>query len=335
VKKNILFLIVIILSSNLYSQEIDTLPYNSFRDRIVLYGDVGTNSSHFTLKDNFNNGINKINYKHNIKTVLGIGFAYKWFAIHLGFALPVNLRSTTKFGHSNYFDLKLRGTYKQIYYYAGVRSYKGFSIIDEYKWNDSLTSFQPNGIYPNISSSSLTIDLWYLVSKKFEMHAVLGRVGNYKKFAQTVYFKSSINSFNVNNKKESIIPIALTDSTDRSQANSIGAFELTFIPGYAMVNRLNNWQYSVFGGVGVAFQSSYYVKDKTSRSFTGLAPRFDLRLSYGYNVDKYFLLLEGNYTIRSVKIQSLKYNQSFYNVRIIGGYRFKTKKSKQKENPQP
>ncbi len=333
--KNLIFVLVFFHSfSILIAQELDSIPFTSFRDRVVLYGDIGTNSSHFTLKDNFQLGVTKLEYRHNIKTIIGFGVAYKWFAIHLGFALPGNLRSTTKYGKSRYFDLKIRGTYKQIYYYAGLRSYKGFSIKNEYLWNSNLTSYQPNGIYPSISSTNLEIDVYYLVSKKFDMHSVLGRVGNYKRFAHTIYFKNSINSFNVNNKSSSIIPIELTDSTDRSQANSIGALELTFIPGYAFVNRFKNFQYSAFGGIGVAFQSSYYIKDKTNRSFTGLAPRFDIRLSFGYNVEKVFLFLEGNYNLRSVDIQSLKYNQSFYNIRLLGGYRFKSKQSRQKENPQ-
>ncbi len=330
--KKIVFLFIL-FSRFSFSQEIDTIPFNSYKDRIVAYADIGSNSSHFTLQDNFNLGVNKLHFKHNIKTILGVGFSYKWFAIHLGFALPGNLKSTSKFGNSKYFDLKLRGTYKQIYYYAGLRSYRGFYLKNEYEWNDSLTSFQPNGIYPNLSSSSIEIDVWYFISKKFDMHAVLGRVGNYKRFAQTIYFKNSINAFNINNKSESIIPSALSDSTDRMNANSMGVIELAFIPGYAFVNRFKNWQYSAFGGVGVAFQSSYYIKDKVSRSFTGLAPRFDFRLSYGYNVSDYFIFIEGNYNLRSVKIQSLQYNQSFFNARLIGGYRFKTKSSKRKENP--
>ena len=333
-KKSVAILFILFLSTNLNAQELDTIPFVSFRDKIVLYTDLGSNSAHFTLKDNFNNGINKLNYKHNIKTILGIGFAYKWFALHFGFALPGNLKSTSKYGNSKYFDLKLQGTYKQIYFYAGLRSYQGFYLKDEQKWNDSLPSFQPNGIYKNISSTNLEINVYYFLSKKFNMHSVLGRVGKYKRFAQTVYFKNSINIFNINNKKESIIPAQLSDSTDRLNANSIGAFELTFIPGYAMVNSKNNWQYSVFAGVGVAFQSAYYVKDKKNRSYTGLAPRFDLRMSFGYNVDKYFIHLEGNYNLRSVKIQSLKYNQSFYNIRLVGGYRFHTKETRRKENQQ-
>ena len=328
-KKIVLFFLL--LSNFSFSQESDTIPFNSYRDRIVIYGDIGTNSSHFTLQDNFNLGVEKLNYKHNIKTILGIGLAYRWFALHLGFALSGNLKSTSKFGNSKYFNLKIRGAYKQIYYYAGIRSYRGFYLKNEFEWNDSLSSFQPNGIYPNISSNSLEVDVWYLVSKKFDMHAVLGRVGHYKRFAQTLYFRNSINAFNINNKTESVIPQPLTDSTDRMNANSIGVIELSFIPGYAFVNRYNDWQYSAFGGIGVAFQSTYYIKDKISRSFTGLAPRFDFRVSFGYNVENYFLTMEGTYNIRSVKIQSLKYNQSYYTVRLLGGYRFKTKKSRVSE----
>jgi len=332
--KLIISCLVLFLTYLSYAQEHDTIPFTSFRDKIIVYTDLGTNSSHFTLKDDFKQGINKLNYKHNIKTILGFGFAYKWFAVHFGFALPGNLKSTTKYGDSKYFDLKLQGTYKQIYFYAGLRSYQGFYLKDEQKWNDSLPSYQPNGIYKNISSTNLEVNVYYFVSKKFDMHSVLGRVGKYNRFAQTVYFKNSINIFNINNKKESIIPAQLTDSTDRSNANSIGAFELTFIPGYAMVNSKNNWQYSMFAGIGVAFQSSYYVKGENNRFYTGLAPRFDLRMSFGYNVEKYFIHLEGNYNLRSVKVQTLKYNQSFYNARLVGGYRFQSKKTKKKENQQ-
>ena len=318
---------IFISAIRLFGQENDSLPYKMYKDRFVMYADVGFNSAPFSLSDKFQNGEDKLKYKNNISPALGIGVAYKWFALRVGFALSGNLKAKNKFGETNYFDIGLKFNIKQVFTNIDLRSYRGYALKDEYKWNDSLNELTPNGIYPNLTATSISANVWYFKSKDFNMHPVLGRVGHYNRAAQTWYFKSSINFFGITNSSD-IVPDLLADSTDRMNAQSIGAIDIGFIPGYAYVNRINNWQFSISGGLGGALQVKNYVINGNSRSFLGIAPRVDFRLLGGYTKPSYFIFLTTDFDVKSIKIQSLQYKQSFYQIKLVAGLRIKTKKSK-------
>ena len=314
------------------AQESDSLPYTMYKDRLVLFSDLGFNSAPFTLRENYLLGVKKIQFKNNVKAALGFGIAYKWFALRVGFTLPGNIKAESRFGNTNYFDLGLKFNVKQVFTSIDLRRYDGYVIKDEYKWNDSLSSLTPNGIYPKVSSTSISANVWWFKSKEFNVKAVLGRVGHYNKSAKTWYFKTSLNYFGVTNTDGSIASPLLTDSTDRVNANGIGALDFGIIPGYAYVNRVNNWQFAVFGGLGGVIQSKIYTRGSITRGFLGLAPRIDFRLLGGYSRPGYFVLLATDFDFKTIKIQKLSYNQAYYNVKLVVGVRIKTKSSKRKDS---
>jgi len=313
----------------LFSQENDTMPYTMYKDRLVLFSDLGFNSAPFTLKDNYLLGVKKLSFKNNIKAALGIGIAYKWFGLRVGFTLPRNIKAESKFGNTNYFDVGLKFNIKQVFTSIDLRRYDGYVIKDEYKWNDSITSLTPNGIYPKVSSTSISANVWWFKSKEFNMQPVMGRVGHYNKSAKTWYFKTSLNYFGITSNDGSIAPTQLTDSTDRTNANAVGALDFGLIPGYAYVNRVNNWQFTIFGGLGGVIQSKFYATGPISRGFLGIAPRVDFRLLGGYSKPGYFVFITSDFDFKSIQIQNLSYNQAYYNVKLLVGVRIRTKKSRQ------
>lgn len=324
-----LILFVFLLPLNLLSQGKDSTAYTLYQKRVVLYADLGFNSAPFSLKDNYNLGVKKIKYKNNIRAVLGIGLAYKWFAFRLGLPIPGQIKSISRFGKTNYYDLGVKFSVKQIFIDIDFRYYNGYVIKGEYKWNDKLNELNPNGIYPSITSFSTSINSWYFNSKNLNMRAVFGKVGHYEKPIHTWYIKSSVNLFGISNGVSSIVPAELSDSTDRQKTSSIVAFDFGAIPGYTYVNRVNNWQFALFGGLGGVVQvQSYKKQDGESKGALGLAPRIDLRFIGGYSKPKYFILLATDFDIKSLKIERLSYNQSFYNIRLITGVRLLKRKNK-------
>ncbi len=318
---------LILSATSVRSQSNDSLPFRMFKSDVILATDLGFYSAPFSLKDNYNLGVNRIKFKNNPKLVLGLGFAYKWFSFRLGFALPVDLRSTKKFEETNYFDVGLRFSIKQTYSTLEFRNYQGFTIKNASHWNDSLDS--PNQFRAKTSSINVSANVYYFKSKSFNFKAAMGKAGHYTGSAQTWYFKSSLNFFGVINEAGSLVPVELTDSSDRTNASSVGALDMGFIPGYAYANRINNWQFAIFGGLGGVIQSKYYTYLGTTRSFLGIAPRLDFRLIVGYSRPRYFLILSGDFDIKSAQIQDLTYNQTYYNVRLTSGFRIKTKASKE------
>jgi len=314
-----------------FAGENDSLSYRLFANRVVLYGDVGFHSAPFSLKDNYGLGVQKLKYKNNVQVAVGLGFVYRWFGLRIGFNLPGNIRPESKFGKTNYFDLGLKFNLKQTFCNIDFRSYEGYVIKNAYTWNDTLTSSTPNDIRSKTRSASISANVWWFLAKDFKMKAVLGKAGHFSGESKTWYFKTSLNFFGISNDVGSLVPTELTDSSERVNANTIGAIDLGVIPGYAYGNRINNWQFAAFAGLGGVIQSKFYTRGELTRSFIGVAPRIDLRFIGGYSKPKFFVLVATDFDIKSVAIQDLSYNQTFYNIKLIGGIRLHTKKSRAAE----
>ena len=82
------FLIITLIIHQACAQErdSDTLNYRLYRNKLVVYSDFGFKAAPFNLKYDYPNGLKTLHYKHNLKPLMGIGVAYKWFALRIGFA---------------------------------------------------------------------------------------------------------------------------------------------------------------------------------------------------------------------------------------------------------
>ena len=164
------------------------------------------------------------------------------------------------------------------------------------------------------------------------MAAVFGKVGHYKKPEGTWYVKGTLNFFGVRNEGQSLTPSELIDTTQsKSYANNISALDLGAVPGYAYVGRINNWQFSAFGGIGAVVQSKIYQFGGTTRGVLGLAPRLDLRFIAGYSKPDYFFWIVSDFDIKSIRFREMRYNQIFYQLKVVGGIRLKEKDKKEKK----
>lgn len=306
-----------------------------FKEDVILSTDVGFYSAPFSLKDKYPLGVGKLKFRNNPKLAVGLGFSYKWFALRLGVALPVNLKPKKDFNETQYFDIGIRFNLKQTYTAIEFRDYIGYVIKDANTWNDSiLSSGYKNQFRNKTTSISVSANVWWFINKGFNYQAALGKVGHYNGHGKTWYLRTTLNFFGISNTDNNpIVPVELLDSTDRINATGIGAIDVGIVPGYAYVNRIKNWQFSGLIGLGGVIQAKYYTKDQTNRSFLGFAPRIDLKLLVGYTRPKYFILLSSDFDIKSLQIQDLTFMQTFYNIRLTGGFRIKTKdkKSKQKD----
>ena len=323
-------IISIFLLGTVYGQH-DSLPYTLYRDKIVLYGDLGFSVAPFSIKDNFVGGYNKIQYKHNYKSGLGLGIIYNWFALRLRFSLPGNMRPISKFGKSNYTDLGVSFQLKKWYFDLDLRSYRGYSIKNANRWNHTLNELYPNDIRSQIRVVSFSANSWYFFNKHLKMPAVLGKAGHYNKEVKTWYLKSTVNFFGVADNGP-LVPDELTDTlVTRSSANLISALDLGGVPGYAYVNHFNHWKVTAFAGIGGVIQAKFFSVGSLTRGFIGLAPRFDLRFITGYSKPSYFVWFVTDFDIKSIRHQEMRYLQTYYTLRLVGGVRL-TKKEKKSMN---
>ena len=320
--KIFVFFAFLVISLFGVSQDSVRPPYNSYRDKVVLYSDLGFSSAPFAIRGDLANEINRLKYRHNQRLIMGLGFAYKWMALRVGFGLPGNLRPVSRFGAANYVDLGVKFNIKQTFWDIDFRNYSGYVLKDAYQWNDTLNALNPNAKMPNTRSWSLSMNTWYFQSKDFKMNSVLGKKGDFNQSHGTWYLKGTLNLFGAINDAGSLLPQELIDTSQTIfKLKSVTALDIGVVPGYAYVHRWNNWQAAGFGGIGGVIQSKFYSSEGVDRGFLGLAPRIDLRFIIGYSKAKYFFWLHTNFDVKSIRFSNLSYQQTYNTIRIIGGVR--------------
>ncbi len=321
----VICLIALIYPFNLNSQK-DSASVTNYRNNFVLFNDFGFNTAPFNIESTVKNQTITSKFRNNIHDFYGIGCNFKWFSFRLNIQLPGSVKPSKYYGHSKYFHLGFDFTYKQMFFDVDLYRYKGFALMDAYKLNSNLDLKHPNDIFSELTTNSFSINSWYFHKKNFSMAALRGKTAVFNKKAITWYLKGTINSFGVINSP-SILPSYLFDPLNsKTSANSIHAFDIGVVPGIAFENCKNNWHYNVLAGLGVVIQEKGYHTELNARYFIGLAPRFDIRFMGGYNTPSWFFMLHTDFDNKSIDFVSMKYTQTYLNIRLVGGYRFGVKK---------
>lgn len=302
--------------------------FTTFKDKIVAYSDIGFTSSPYTIKFKSNTtDVDKLKFKNNHGLALGFGISYKWFSLRIAFPVIRNIKPIDQFGKTRFIDIGLDFPIKKMYFELDFRNYTGYSIKNASDWNKKLPLGQKHEIRPNASTLTIALNGWYFFNKEFQMNSLKGKVGHYNKEVFTWYLKNSVNIQGVSDV-ESIIPLQLTDSlTTKNRATTISAFDFGSIPGFAYVNKTNNWQYAGMIGFGPVIQSKFYIVNEVTRGFLGLAPRYDIRFIGGYNVPRWFVMLSAEFDNKSTRFNNLIYRNYNYTIKLVGGIRLDKKKN--------
>lgn len=330
-----IFVLILFLSaftSSIYSQDVDSLPYQRYRTRLVLYSDFGWSTAPMSISYPFTPEIKNVKYRNNFNPVLGFGFSYKWLSLRFGVTLPNSVRSKKKFGKTQYYDLGFDFSFKNMYFDVNTHIYQGYAMKQAYRWNDTITPDNPNLIRQDISAASFSINAWQFFKNDFKMSAFKGKTASYHRDVRTFYLKYTMNYHGVSSN-QSLIPIELQDTTEsKTSSNLIAAFDVGVVPGYAYVRRWRMFQIGIMGGLGLVLQSKIYTFDGTTRSFLGLAPRVDIKLVGGINKPRYFIMFVTDFDNKSIAFNDFTYKQTFYNLKLVGGIRLNvTKKKEQRE----
>jgi hypothetical protein len=243
---------------------------------------------------------------------LGLGFAYKWFHLRVGFPVVGNLRSNSKFGKTTQYNFAYDLTYKKVWYDFEFKSTIGYGLR------------QPSVILPDAYSVNVMLNAWYFRNADFQMNGLLGKRAHYNQQILTWYLKGTMNYFGSGNRGESLIPSTLQlQGQDLTTITKLQAFDFGAAPGVAYVNRKNNWQIGGWAGVGPVVQFKEYETPDYSKIRLGLAPRFDLRLMGGYSSDEKFFFIVTDFDNKSIRFDDLKYRQIYFALKFVAGYRFK------------
>ena len=319
-----------LLSATYLSAQDSPSAIENFKDKKVFYTDLGYNTSPFRIKYPFNEETGVLKFKNNFKTFMGIGFAYKWFHLRIGFPVFGFVKPVDRWGESQQFQLGFNFSLKKLFFDVDFKTVRGYVLQDygdiDSTFNNSITNHR---ISEPLGVTNLSVNAWYFHNKDFKMSALRGKQAHYNQAVQTWYFKSTLNGFGVDNQNKSIIPPFLIDNTSsKTEASIYSALDFGILPGYAYVTRFKNWQISGWFGLGAVIQPKFYTLNNSPRGFIGLAPRYDIRFIGGYTDDTYFVFLETEFDNKSISFNEFKYRQYFYSIRLTAGIRF----GKEKKN---
>jgi hypothetical protein len=326
-----LILFLSVFTSSIYSQnlDVDSLPYQKYRNRLVLYSDFGWSTAPMSIAYPFSQGIKNVKFRNNFNPVLGFGFSYKWLSLRFGITLPNSVRSKNKFGKTKYYDLGFDFSYKNMYFDVDWHQYQGYAMKNAHHWNDTISPDEPNLIREDIIAASFSINAWQFFKNDFKMAAFKGKTASYQRDVRTFYLKYTTNYYGISSAQP-ILPIELQDSTEsKTAARVIGSFDAGVVPGYAYVRRWRIFQFGIMGGLGLVLQSKLYTFEGTTRSFLGLAPRVDLKIIGGINKPKYFIMFITDFDNKSIAFNDFTYKQTYYNIRLVGGIRLNVSKKKE------
>lgn len=320
-----IFPFVLLIWNHSWSQK--TYNIVDFKDQHVLYTDIGISPAPFNLYYPFTSEIRSLKYKNNFKPILGLAYAYKWFSLRLAFPVMPGFRNEARFGRTQQFSLGFDYNFKRLYTDFDFRINTGYAIKNALNYDSAFTEANPNDIMPNLGSLNLSVNLWYFNHDDFKMNALQGKRAHFNGEVHTWYLKGTLNFFGITNDKNSIIPDALIDvNHSKTGSSAFSSLDFGVIPGYAYANRINRWQFSGWAGIGPVIQSKFFVLSDNLNGFLGLAPRYDIRFVGGYSSDQRFLLLAAHFDNKSIRYQSLRYDQYFYTLRLVAGIRIPPKK---------
>ena len=328
-KNKTLFIFFILTTNIAFNQESDA--YAIWKEKLVIHTGLSYRTAPFSIKYNLPNEVNRLKYKANMNPILNVGFAYKWAALKIGLKLPGYLRNTADFGETNYFDLNLEFGVKTWFFDIESHTMRGFALVNSENIDESLLSQNSKHLLkPHLNTFSFSVNTWKFFNEAYQVKPALGIVGRYKKRMFSPYLKTTLN-LHGGNDNESIMPYQFIDTiTTLAKANGYSTLDFGLVPGYAFVDNKKGWQYGAWIGLGAVVQAKFWTLNNVARGFLGLAPRIDLRLKGGYNVDDYFVMLLAEFDNKRIRFNDLKYRQIYYQIGITGGYRFKVKKKEVK-----
>lgn len=327
--------LVLLVSCSLFAQKsketVDsTDKYTLFKDRVVLYKDVGFISSPFYLRFKDTLGTKtQLAYRINHGVILGFGGSYKWFSLRLAFMAANNIENREKYGKTSYFGLHLGLPIKNTFTEFDLYSFGGYALKNASKKIPNHTT--NTLLFPEMQTFHLSLASYYFFNQDFKVNPAMGRSGNYSSKVHSWYLKAGFGFNTVSNGNSTLIPEQFIESVyERSRTDRINALDLSFVPGFAYVNRYKNWQFSGIIGVGITIQDKFYAFQKKLHNFIGLSGRGDFKINLGYNPENWFVMLNNELNFVDISVFRLSYSNILYNVRLTGGYRFKTKEKKKK-----
>lgn len=345
-KRYLLTAFLIIVITNLYSQESDSISsvvkknkYDTTRitdlsDKLNIY--TGTYAKFYSIELN-NSAINKkLKLEPNGKTSLGLGFSYKWIGLGVNFSPSFINKDDEIYGKTKSFDTQLNIYTNTFGADAYFQYYKGFYL----KNPDNFINWQNDAFpfCPDLESYSFGVSGYYFTNnKRFSYKAAFTRTQIQKKSAGS-FIMGIYANVNMADAPNGLVPDELPDTLisyyniEGYKTGSVG-----FSAGYTYTLVLFKRVFingSLVPGLGIR-NAEFWANDITNKQNTTLTGSLTTRIALGYEGKNIYAGIRLISIIDSYNYESVDISSSGGNVSLYFGKRFNVNnlfKKKQKSS---
>jgi hypothetical protein len=263
----------------------------------------------------------KLSYKPNGNYGMGLGM----YLFEIGFELTFSVQPKTStqylYGHSRVSDLQANILGKHWGIDVFTQNYNGFYRTDK---NISVPANMPYPQRPDISTWNTGVNGIYLFNKnKYSIRAAYNFSERQLRSGGSFLLTGTLNTFSL--RADSAIYGAHYENIFGASADfsKMDYTTISVAPGYAHTFVFRNLFFNGSLSIGPANHWVYIQSATASKYEIKLNNFVDLRLSIGYNSDRFFSGISFVTQARNIKFEQVQFTSSNSIFKIVLGYRFK------------
>jgi hypothetical protein len=312
--------LVYILPANAQNDSLRLNYIQSYPDEFFLWPVIKKRELSFGIS-NRNDPESKLNYKPNSTYSLGMGVYLFEIVVELSFAIPLGEKSLNTYGASDVRDLQANFLGKNWGVDLFSQNYSGFYVANP---NPSPSSPDPYIKRSDIELVNKGISGVYALNRnKFSLKSAYNYSERQLKSAGSFVVSGGINTFRLQ-ADSSVLSEAYPSFSSTSSFKQFQYTGLSLAPGYTYTLVYKSFFLNgVFSYGPTHYWISYKAQDQSTQYDISINTFADIRISLGYNTDRFFGGLSYRAQTREVRFEDVKFDNASSTLRFLVGFRFK------------
>lgn len=253
-----------------------------------------------------------VEYLPNTKETAGLGFSWRSFGFS-GYWAGANTKfPKSSHGKTKYNDYQFNFYFRSFGIDAVYQKYRGFYL-----------NTAPVSVKPDLEAVQYGVNVFYVFShERFSFRAPFRQTERQKKSAGSFLVMSAVSRIRVETDSP-LVPAPLGSYFgDMADLRTGSFYTFSFLPGYAHTLTSGAFYVTPALFLGPGYQWKDFAFSSGGRSSSGLTMKANVRLSLGYNGDKFFSGLAGFSDITAVKRDNTSVDFSAANIYLFVGGKF-------------
>jgi Domain of unknown function (DUF4421) len=307
--------------ANAQNDSLRLIYIQPYPDKFFVWPVIKKRELSFSIS-NRNDPSQKLNYKPNSTYSLGMGVYLFEIAVELSFAIPIGERSLNTFGASDVRDLQANFLGEHWGVDLFNQNYSGFYVVNQ---NPTPSSPDPYIKRPDIKLINKGISGVYAFNKdKFSLKSAYNYSERQLKSAGSFVISGGVNTFSL--QADSSV-LSQTYSSFVSSTSAFKQFQysgLSLAPGYTYTLVYKAFFLNgVFSYGPTHYWISYTAQDQSTQYDISINTFADIRISLGYNNDRFFGGLSYRTQTREVRFEDIKFTNASSTLRLLVGFKFR------------